>query len=65
MDPSPTKNGLCTPKKICACRCAELESKNKYGQTPLSYADRNRYEAKVKPLFEKGAELDNNGQTLL
>ena len=45
-----------------------LDSKDNYGQTPLSWAAENGHEAVVTLLLEKGAELeskDNYGQTPL
>jgi ankyrin repeat protein len=45
---------------------AELESKDGYSQTPLSWAAKNGHEAVVLLLIEKGAELeskDHSGQT--
>jgi ankyrin repeat protein len=47
---------------------AELESKDDYSQTPLSWAAENGHEAVVKQLIEKGADMeskDEDGQTLL
>jgi hypothetical protein len=38
---------------------AELNSKDRRGQTPLSWAAENRHEAVVKLLLEKGAEPDS------
>jgi len=39
---------------------AELDSKDRRGRTPLSWAAENGHEAVVKLLLEKGAELDSN-----
>ena len=47
---------------------AELESKDKYGQTSPWWAARNRHEAMVKLLLEKGADpepKDTRGRTPL
>ena len=48
---------------------AELESKSKNGQTPLSWAAVRGHEVMVKLLLEKSAELepkdDTNGRMLL
>ena len=47
----------------------DLNSKNNYGRTPLSYAVENGHEAVVKLLLEKGADLESqdqyDGRTLL
>jgi ankyrin repeat protein len=46
----------------------DLDSKDTYGQTPLSRAAENGHEAVVKLLLEKGAELetkDKDGRTPL
>jgi ankyrin repeat protein len=54
--------------KLLLEKGAELESKDKYGRTPLSYVAWNGHEAVVKLLLEKGAELgstDEHGQTPL
>ena len=40
----------------------ELDSKDNYGQTPLSWAAENGHEAVVKLLLEKGAEPELQGQ---
>ena len=42
--------------KLLLEKGAELESKDKYGGTPLSRAAENGHEAVVKLLLEKGAE---------
>ena len=45
-----------------------INSKDSYSRTPLSWAAANRHEALVKLLLEKGADLeskDNNGRTSL
>jgi ankyrin repeat protein len=42
---------------------AELETKDNYGQTPLSLAAGNGYEAVVKLLLEKGAQNYNNSSS--
>ena len=38
---------------------AELESKDKNGRTPLSWAARKAHEAVVKLLLENGADLES------
>ena len=46
----------------------DLDSKDSYGRTPLSYAARNGHEAVVRLLLENGAKLEtksNNSQTPL
>jgi ankyrin repeat protein len=45
--------------KLLLEKGAELESKDEYGRTPLSWAARNKHEAMVKLLLEKGAELES------
>jgi len=48
--------------KLLLEKGAELESKDKYGRTPLSYAAWNGHEAVVKLLLEKGAELGSTDE---
>jgi ankyrin repeat protein len=45
--------------KAAAGESAEVESKDNYGQTPLSYAVERGDEAVVKLLLEKGAEVES------
>jgi ankyrin repeat protein len=54
--------------KLLLERGVELETKDKDGQTPLSWATRHGHEAVVMLLLERGAELetkDKDGQTPL
>jgi ankyrin repeat protein len=47
---------------------ADVESKNKDGQTPLSLAAKFRHKAVVQLLLKKGADVeskDNSGRTAL
>jgi ankyrin repeat protein len=46
--------------KLLLEKGAELETEDRHGWTPLSYAARNGHEAVVKLLLEKGAENHNN-----
>ena len=48
--------------KLLLEKGAELETKDKYGQTPLSWAAGNGHEAVVKLLLEKGAELETKAK---
>jgi hypothetical protein len=43
----------------------DLDYKDTYGQTPLSWAARNGHEEVVELLLEKGAELESYGRTPL
>ena len=45
--------------KLLLEKGADLESKDDYGQTPLSWAAENGHEAVVKLLLEKGADLES------
>ena len=45
--------------KLLLEKGAELESRDNYGQTPLSQAAENDQETMVKLLLEKGAELES------
>ena len=44
---------------LCASGKLDVESKDRFGQTPLSWAAEKGHEAVVKLLLEKGAELEN------
>jgi ankyrin repeat protein len=46
--------------KLLLERGAELDTKDQYSQTPLSWAAINRHEAVVKLLLEKGARHYDN-----
>ena len=51
--------------KLLLEKGAELETKDEYGQTPLSWAARNGHEAVVKLLLEKGAELETKDKDMV
>jgi ankyrin repeat protein len=53
-------NGHEAVVKLLLEKGAELETKDKSGQTPLSLAAENGREAVVKLLLEKGAQNHNN-----
>jgi ankyrin repeat protein len=62
------QNGHEPVVKLLLEKNADIESKDDYGQTPLSWAARRGYEPVVKLLLEKNADIeskDNNGQTPL
>jgi ankyrin repeat protein len=59
-------NGHEAVVKLLVEKCAELESKDNSGGTPLLRAAGNGHEAVVRLLVEKGAELEskeNEGRT--
>ena len=45
--------------KLLLEKGADVESKDQYGQTPLSWAAENGHEAVVKLLLEKGADVES------
>ena len=49
--------------KLLLEKSAELETKDRGGQTPLSWAAEKGHEAVVKLLLEKGAELETESNT--
>ena len=51
--------------KLLLEKGAELESKDEYGRTPLSWAAENGHEAVVKLLLEKGAELESKDNRMV
>ena len=45
--------------KLLLEKGADVESKDRYGRTPLSWAAGNGHEAVVKLLLEKGADVES------
>jgi ankyrin repeat protein len=49
--------------KLLLEKGAKLETKDSFGQTPLSWAAAKGHEAVVKLLLEKGAELETKSNS--
>jgi ankyrin repeat protein len=53
---------LSAVKEMLLEKCADVDCKDKYDQTPLSYAAENGHETVVKLLLEKGANVNGKSQ---